>query len=244
MPVFKRKPGTGSHTFVLNGKRIRVRPLDEVECQPEDLAPFVDKYELISQRKRRDSRSPLEAEVARYEQLLRPHSWILNPEWTAPHGALVYTPPPSDRAGQQALLSQLGARLAGAEHELKAVREEWAAQVESDPMRELTEKDPRGDFLDKIARRTAQCNHLQAEINEIRRRLEALEPIEHAETSEYRRRRFMCGSLKKYAGVYTEVDGYAVEYDADDKPVVPELGCTLREYLDRVREHKRAARAA
>jgi hypothetical protein len=241
MPVFKRKPGTGNHSFTLNGKRIRVRPLDEVECEAEDLQPFEEKYELVSERRRKKG-TPLSAETARYEQLLRPRSWILNPDWEAPRGALVFTPPPSDRQGQLKVLAQLEGELALAERDLSEAKADWTAEVENDPMREKDESDPRGIHLDRIALRTAERNHVRAEVNEIQRRLDALEPAVAAEVDAFRRRRHLSGSLRKYAGLYTEVDGYAIEYDAEDKPVIPELGCSLREYLDRVREHKRSCR--
>lgn len=45
--VWRKKPGTGSHTFWQNGQKMRTLPGNQVEATPEELGSFSEEYECL-----------------------------------------------------------------------------------------------------------------------------------------------------------------------------------------------------
>lgn len=59
MAKFQRKLNIGPHTLLVNGKRVRVRPGDTVECEPSELGGEADNYTEVAQPEvRKHSRLP------------------------------------------------------------------------------------------------------------------------------------------------------------------------------------------
>lgn len=239
MPIFCKKLNTGSHSFRLkNGKRVSVVSGGYVECELSDLGNQVHNYVELTREiaKQYNSQTPLKREIARFESLLRPDSWILYPDWTPPFGSFVFTP--KDKDGLEQVLANLIETEGICKNNLHEAWNHWKGCVARDPLQEMVLKSPDDRHLEPIARAQAALNICQAEAQEIRARISAIVEVEIDNTALIRKKLFMAGRMRSGPdGKFREVDGIPVTY-VSKTPMVPELNISLREYLDKVKAYK------
>jgi hypothetical protein len=239
MALFVKKMNTGQLSFTVNGKRRVVKSGELVECSAEELGAKIVDFDEISQEKtKKNKASLLESEIQRFQSELFLKSWVLNPEWKPLLHQFVHTP--KDLIGLKALLyDKEQEEIACREAYGEALRA-WRYQVKRDPYKELKINNPRGHYIEPIARTTAALNHVLAEKKEVIRRIKNLDKDGLDASIQRRKKMFMKGILRRSLnrdGKFREVDGYEIEY-RDDKPFIPELNKWLRTYIDEVKVYK------
>jgi len=242
MALFVRKNNLGAHSFRAGGKKVRVKPGELVECTKEEIGDtFISEYVELTREETKQKRqlSPLKLETDRFYELRRLKSWILNPNFKAGPGQIFYTP--KDVIGLKSVLYDLEQEEIHAHMELKEAWLPWKLQCKADPMGEKVILKPEGIYVEAIARATARHKIAKDEKSEILARIEALGEKVLSDVDQKRKRLFMRGFLRNNRdGQFREVDGFAVEYRSG-KPFIPEKNISLREYLDQIKEHKKAA---
>lgn len=262
MKYFKKLLNTGnlsanlSEGSEVNGQpvsgRRHIRPGDIVKCNPADLGKSgIKSFEEITAPTGKP-KSPLKAEIARLESILRQKSVWLNPGYRPEVGQFIHIP--GDSAGLTDFLAGLedesfntsgqaiGAMSSG-KAKLKSAWDAWRYLVTTDPNGMKKLKEPTDPHLSAIALMEAQMSILKGEICEVRRRLAAAVEAEAGQAGARVEKLRFKGFGKLKNGLFVQMDGRAVHYPDGGKPVFVDNGQTVEDYKLEIKKH-RAERSA
>jgi hypothetical protein len=183
---WKKRHNTGINVLIVDGERRTVKPGDHLEASISELGSFAGQYEPAAPSTRKRALTPLEIETAKHEVPLKEKSIWISPTYRPGIGSIENIP--ADVKGLREVLAQKESKAPDGEMgmammQLHEASKAWAYQVKIDPKGQKSLKEPEGQWLEAIAKAKAALNILQAEIKEIKIRLELAEQAEEKQVN-------------------------------------------------------------